>query len=200
MKKITDFETIDHGVENAQSFQGCGVSHTDYDDCATGIGCSYREALEDALEQLASNGYEIPDELEAEVSRASAYDSVGAVLRDHYGDTKYVVSFGSHCGVDYARHEFETMEEARAFCADWIVTERRHGSRVTAGTVRCKKTGQIVAVRDKWEVETQSNREGAAVTDRDGILSLDTVHPEIPEDHELYYHVSVRVKCDNSDT
>ena len=55
MKKIKDFEIVDHGVEHPDYFQGCGVTYTKFDDCATGIGRSLHEALGDALEQLAAD-------------------------------------------------------------------------------------------------------------------------------------------------
>lgn len=60
--KIEDFEVIDHGVEHEQYFQGCGVSFTRWNECSTGCGNSGVEALEDALEQMATLGHEIPQE------------------------------------------------------------------------------------------------------------------------------------------
>ena len=58
MKKIFDYQIIDHGVENDQYFQGCGVSLTPFTDVATGIGGSARIALDDALDSLAQNDWE----------------------------------------------------------------------------------------------------------------------------------------------
>lgn len=52
-KKIEAYEFINHGIENEQYFQGCGVSFTEFEDVATGIGNNYHEALDDALESLA---------------------------------------------------------------------------------------------------------------------------------------------------
>jgi hypothetical protein len=49
------FEFVNHGVEHSQSFQGCGVSGTDFEEVSTGIGSSYREALDDAFEQACSS-------------------------------------------------------------------------------------------------------------------------------------------------
>ncbi len=60
-KRIGAFEIIDHGVDHSQYFQGCGTSGTSYTDVATGIGHTPREALEDALEQLASAGWDNTD-------------------------------------------------------------------------------------------------------------------------------------------
>jgi hypothetical protein len=58
MKTINEFQIIPHGIENSQYFQGCGISHTKFTDCATGIGSTAAEAFEDACESLAQNGWE----------------------------------------------------------------------------------------------------------------------------------------------
>ena len=75
-KAIADYKITDHGVEDSSHFQGHGTAMTKWDDCATGAGSSERGALEDALEQLAQMGYEIPEDLEAEVAKASDKDDV----------------------------------------------------------------------------------------------------------------------------
>ena len=69
-KKIIAYEIVDHGVEHEAYFQGCGVAFTKYDEVYTGIGNSLREALEDAAEQAATNGVEIPSKLDDEISLA----------------------------------------------------------------------------------------------------------------------------------
>ncbi len=66
MKTIKSFEIINHGVEHSQYFSGCGLSHTAFEDIATGCGDSAKEALDDALESLSQNGwltYSIKNEL-----------------------------------------------------------------------------------------------------------------------------------------
>lgn len=45
------FEIIDHGWDNPDYFQGCGVAFTQWQHCVTGAGDTALEALEDALEQ-----------------------------------------------------------------------------------------------------------------------------------------------------
>ena len=57
-KLIADFNVTFHGYQNSQYFQGHGIDYTEYTDCATGIGSSDSEALADALEQLACNGWD----------------------------------------------------------------------------------------------------------------------------------------------
>ena len=58
MKTIVEFEVIDHGIENEQYFQGCGVAFTSYANVATGIGNNPAVAIDDCLEQIAQNGFE----------------------------------------------------------------------------------------------------------------------------------------------
>lgn len=53
MKRVKEFCVYFHGVEHEQYFQGHGVAFTRYTECATGIGNTPNEALEDCLEQLA---------------------------------------------------------------------------------------------------------------------------------------------------
>lgn len=60
------YEIINHGVQSAQYFQGCGRGR--YDDVETGIGGSAYDALEDALDMLAQNDWEV-DEIENHLSK-----------------------------------------------------------------------------------------------------------------------------------
>ena len=53
------FEIIDHGPDHAQYFQGCGVAFTRYARCYTGAGFSGKEALSDALDQMAMDGWNV---------------------------------------------------------------------------------------------------------------------------------------------
>lgn len=57
--KIKEFEVIDHGIDHAQYFQGCGIAYTKFDRVATGCGENATEAFEDALEQIAMDGFDV---------------------------------------------------------------------------------------------------------------------------------------------
>jgi len=59
MKTIGEFELIDHGIEHSQYFQGCGCSFTPYENVVTGIGNNPAEAIDDCLEQIACDGWEV---------------------------------------------------------------------------------------------------------------------------------------------
>jgi acetate kinase len=59
---LKGIEVIDHGIQYAQYFQGCGVAFTDFTHVATGIGTNSREAIEDAIEQLVMSGIEFDSE------------------------------------------------------------------------------------------------------------------------------------------
>jgi hypothetical protein len=58
VKKIADYQIIQHGVNHESYFEGCGVALTPYTDVATGIGDTAEEALGDALDQLAQGGWD----------------------------------------------------------------------------------------------------------------------------------------------
>ena len=59
MKPVIEYTIVDHGIEHCQYFQGEGTSYTEFTDCATGIGDSAYEAMEDALENLAQGDWNI---------------------------------------------------------------------------------------------------------------------------------------------
>ncbi len=58
MKAITAYKVAQHGKEYSQYFQGAGLAFTAFTDLATGAGFTEKEALEDALEQLAQNDWD----------------------------------------------------------------------------------------------------------------------------------------------
>ena len=50
---VTDFEVVDHGIDGAQYFQGCGVSFTAFEHVVTGCGDTFADAVDDALESIS---------------------------------------------------------------------------------------------------------------------------------------------------
>jgi len=46
------WELIDHGSEYAQYFAGLGTAGTTFEHAVTGVGATYFDALDDALEQI----------------------------------------------------------------------------------------------------------------------------------------------------
>jgi len=78
-KKVADYEIENYGVENSSYWQGAGTSFTDWEDVATGIGMSEKEAAEDALDQLASGGWDVSG---IDISKASEEDLVGPIEHD----------------------------------------------------------------------------------------------------------------------
>ena len=57
-KKIEEHEINERGIQSSSYYQGAGTSFTQWEDVAVGIGANKHDALEDALEQLASQGYD----------------------------------------------------------------------------------------------------------------------------------------------
>lgn len=68
-KTTIEYQIIDHGCDGEQYFPGCGVSFTQYDHVATGIGNSAREAALDAYEPVAD-------------FTAGVVDDIGALYRE----------------------------------------------------------------------------------------------------------------------
>lgn len=58
MKKISDYEILDHGIDRYDYFPGCGIALTGFDFIVTGSGSNFMEAIEDALDQLAECDYD----------------------------------------------------------------------------------------------------------------------------------------------
>jgi len=69
MRLIGEFEIVDHGIEHEQYWQGCGLTFTAYEDIATGIGEDFAEAVGDALDALAENGWNV-DGMEKRICKA----------------------------------------------------------------------------------------------------------------------------------
>lgn len=66
MKRVTEFEVVDLGIEHPDYFQGFGCAFTSFDNCDYGIGSNPAEALDDCLESIAQMGVDVED-LEARI-------------------------------------------------------------------------------------------------------------------------------------
>jgi hypothetical protein len=58
MRRIKAYEIDNMGQDHAQYFQGAGISFTDWEDVAVGVGSDAKEAYEDAVDSLAQNGWD----------------------------------------------------------------------------------------------------------------------------------------------
>lgn len=96
-RKIEDFEIVDHGLENPQYFQGCGVSFTEFVTCSTGIGDNPAEALDDALDSLAQEGWDTEgnEELQKRIAR----------INKRFDGRNLVEEFCEKEGFDYEESE-----------------------------------------------------------------------------------------------
>lgn len=74
-KGIGEFELIDHGMEHAQYFQGCGVAFTRFAHVVTGIGENPAEAIDDCLEQIAQAGFETRG-MEARIIKQEGWEAL----------------------------------------------------------------------------------------------------------------------------
>jgi hypothetical protein len=85
-KLIEDYEIVDHGIENSQYFQGCGTSLTEFEQVATGIGDNPKEAIEDALDQLAQMGWDTDSNIELTTEVEECKDTPS--VQEEYEDSK----------------------------------------------------------------------------------------------------------------
>ena len=74
-KRIGEFELIDHGIEHSQYFQGCGVAFTRFANVATGIGDDPAEAIDDCLEQVATDGWDT-EGMEARIMAQEGWEAL----------------------------------------------------------------------------------------------------------------------------
>jgi hypothetical protein len=57
-QQVAEYELVDHGIDGAQYFQGCGVCYTKFDHVATGCGSNFAEAIDDVLDSIAQDGFD----------------------------------------------------------------------------------------------------------------------------------------------
>lgn len=196
-------EVESHGVDHAQYFPGAGVCLTEFDDCATGVGNSEREALADALESLAQsgewefqpeNGYpaEPSEEDYSEVDSVSEAEAEARSECASVPDAIYCVRLYpfNGCGpIDLAR-ELESRESALESVREILERKRSEGFEVSE-----------VEPFKQWEAILP----GQGVGDSEGIVTLEVSNAREIEraeealeafddtPSELSYYVTVRV-------
>lgn len=74
-RPVGDYEIVDHGLEHSSYFQGCGTALTPFHQCATGIGDTYADALDNALESVAQCGYDT-EQLKKRILRDNGWDAI----------------------------------------------------------------------------------------------------------------------------
>lgn len=77
MKKIGEFELIDHGIEGSQYFQGCGTAFSKFEHVTTGVGDNPAEAINDLLEMVAQHegNFDVSD-LEKRICEQEGIDKI----------------------------------------------------------------------------------------------------------------------------
>lgn len=196
-----------HGVDGSQYFRGAGSEG--YDDVYTGCGRSEREALEDALESIASAGsWEYsPEAPEPNPLEYSDRDEVSEIeeeaRRDAIGrepETFYRVALFPYngCGPIVLRDRLESLEEARSVALTILGRRRAAGMDVSE-----------IKAFESWDVQ----HPGSGVGDDEGTLSVEEAPESIgarrdwekrserydDEPSDLYYYVSVRLAAESRD-
>jgi hypothetical protein len=96
-----EIEIIDHGIDHAQFFLGCGTTFTKYTDVVTGIGDDFASAIDDCLEQVVMNiGSERYDEFVKCLIEYMGGSSLEECVKRWYGPDESVL--------DVLREEYES--------------------------------------------------------------------------------------------
>lgn len=65
MLSIKEHKLMDHGIEHCQYFQGYGIIFTGFGYMSMGAGGSINEAIADAIDQIATAGYDVENLIDA---------------------------------------------------------------------------------------------------------------------------------------
>lgn len=212
--RVWEFE--DCGLDSASYFRGAGADS--FDDCAVGCGNTAREALDDALDMLASSGWDVGAcalAIPADNGGAWDKDMVGEALAESVEPARVRVRFLASCGMDTAEGgEFDSAEEALE-CVRGILERRAmlDGFEVDPfeddsddSVEHLPKLREALESHDadfalEWEARSGDNV--SMIPDTDGTLYLDILPgvsiDEISEDSDLSYRVCVRVS-EHADT
>lgn len=87
-----EYQLIDHGIDHEQYFPGCGVSFTRYNHVVTGIGNTFTEALDDALDSLALDTKIDVEQLRHQIEREQGPLIDGNIVMEDMEDNYYYVS------------------------------------------------------------------------------------------------------------
>jgi hypothetical protein len=198
-RPVSEWSITEHGVDASSYFQGHGISGTDYEYCATGIGNTPEEALSDALEQLACSGWTFTDEQERELlqdlgseeHRTRDYVSPleEEAISEQLSALEWSVSFRAFSGCSPEPESFEERADARKSVAETLRSRRSSGH-----IVRTLERGT------RWEVSEPDS--SWMVPDSAGSLFLESNEEEREEERErlqdlypseLHYFVSIDV-------
>lgn len=211
-----DWEFIDGGVDC--NFPGCAAER--YDDVATGRGRTAREALHDALDQLASNGWDLAA-CEQDIPSLSSglwdRDLVSEALAQHVVPATLRVRFYGSCGRDTGEggnfynvgdaleSVREILDGRRALAGfkvdDFAPTLKLGGHDVSPDVdALYRAVSAALESRDdgkEWKWEAREPDDCGMMPDSVGTLYLEIVRgstlEENEEDSDLSYFFSVRV-------
>jgi len=216
-KPIRDFEIEEHGLEYPSYFRGAGIACTEWKDCATGIGATPAEALEDALESLAQSGEWTwdtesgalgepdPEEYLTEPERDFQAEAIDEIVREALSEIdlppRYHARFVAHCGMETHNLATDDKSEIRALFRSLAKERERAGFEPVS---YLGKDGLGPISRRSWEwTEPDSSH---MVSDLSGYLILDDCKNLIARkreeaeeriresiDESPWYHVTVYV-------
>ena len=112
MKAIKEF-AISFEIEHEQYWQGHGISCTPYDRCATGIGDTLNEALEDAIDDLTNQDIDTTDAQLAEMR-----DILVGMIKGDYDLNSDIVA--AQC-YEHGKHARNGSDNCSVCAGEWLI-------------------------------------------------------------------------------
>jgi hypothetical protein len=98
--KIKDFTIEFLGIESSDYFQGYGLGpYSEYTHCAYGIGNTEAEALDDCLEMVAQQGFDIDNESEERIRDAYGVANDTETVADVLDWDDETIADNEDCGI-----------------------------------------------------------------------------------------------------
>jgi len=172
---VTDYSIYDHGTHNPQYF--AGDSSGDYEHIVIGSGHSLRSALEFAIEQVASEGYTIPENLENEIEKMSDADTTSQ-------SPVYRVTYNTFSGVGMLTDQkFDDKGDAVELY-----------NRIKAKMLKrgLEASYETPADGGSMSIEFTDPDDAFMVSDLAGMLRIQNITPEDSEDTEVEHYVSLK--------
>jgi hypothetical protein len=131
LPKIWKYAVEDYGVDSSSYWTGVSVYGTDWDAVYVGVGDNYADAFEDAVEEIAQQGYDVSSihplpELFKKGSSAHAECEEQFYL-DNYGMDKVDYDIGTSAAVsEYVERKFAEEHddcELQQYVVIWVEEE-----------------------------------------------------------------------------
>lgn len=188
-KKVVKHKIVDHGMENSSYFRGHGISGTDYEDTATGVGSTVEQAIEDAAEQLAQNGWELSEELEKEIEKIKKEEGGVTVGHD--------LSIFAH--VANGKVEDFHVEDYASLLSDDEQNEKVSDD-IENGNGQIHLSAQTLDIEPAVDVMIDACKDAGVEIPAEQLSKLEKEIRQIQDMSEHYYYISIDVSSSDEET